>query len=512
MLIPSTTPRLFPLRRALCCALCLALAALLAARPARAIDLTAGTEVELNAAIAAANAAGVGTHTITLTADITLTAATTPFDNPAAAALILDGDGHTIDGDAHGPIVTIDAGTTARVRDVALTEGWAEFGGAIYNGGVLTVENSDLSGNVAELSGGGIKSDGDVTILDSTVNGNTADSGGAVALTTEAITATLIIRHSTLFNNTATANGGGLYVHSSQGGTAEVTINGLVVQGNSSVNGTGGIDLIAAPGSGLEADLRALQLIGNVGYHGGLALIAEGTAEANVIASGVVDNFSSAPGGNSQPAGGGIYVRANTDGTATLTIFNSTLSGNSTERAGGGLLVAANGGAAGTNVVYSTLAENTAAAGGGGIHTTTANGGVASVRLAATIISNGPGAGPDCARPSGAIISTGFNLDSDNSCFLNQASDLPATPAGLRSLEHTSTGNTLVHALNFSSPARDRLPHGALGCGTAITTDQRGVARPQPAGGRCDIGAYERQPGETPEFGSFLPLAVVTSD
>jgi predicted outer membrane repeat protein len=493
-----------------CLLLALLAATLAAARPARAIDLTAGTEAELNAAIAAANAAGAGTHTISLTADITLTAATTPFDNPAATAIILDGHGHTINGNSHGPLLSISPGTTARVSDVALTEGWAESGGAIYNGGALTVEDSDLSGNVAESSGGGIQSDGDLTLVDSTVNGNTADSGGAVALTAEAITATLIIRNSTFFNNTATANGGGLYVHSTQGGAAEVTINGLVVQANKSTNGTAGADLVAATGSFLEADFRASNLIGNVGYHGGLALIADGTAEVNVIASAVVDNFSSAQGGNSQPAGGGIYARSNTGGTATLTVFNSTLSGNSTGRAGGGLLVAANGGAAGVNVVYSTLAENTAAAGGGSLHTTTANGGVASVRLAATLISNGPGAGPNCARLSGAIISTGFNLGSDGTCFLNQDSDLPATPAGLRPLEPTATGNTLVHPLNFSSPARDRLPHGALGCGMAITTDQRGVARPQPAGGRCDIGAYERQPGESPEFGLYL--AVVTGE
>ena len=39
------------------------------------------------------------------------------------------------------------------------------------------------------------------------------------------------------------------------------------------------------------------------------------------------------------------------------------------------------------------------------------------------------------------------------------------------------------------SPAIDRILGGANGCGTDITTDQRGVTRPQ--GDYCDIGAYE---------------------
>ena len=35
------------------------------------------------------------------------------------------------------------------------------------------------------------------------------------------------------------------------------------------------------------------------------------------------------------------------------------------------------------------------------------------------------------------------------------------------------------------------IPEGTNGCGTDITTDQRGVERPQ--GSECDIGAFEKQ-------------------
>jgi hypothetical protein len=38
--------------------------------------------------------------------------------------------------------------------------------------------------------------------------------------------------------------------------------------------------------------------------------------------------------------------------------------------------------------------------------------------------------------------------------------------------------------------ALDQIPN-AGGCGFGVTTDQRGIARPQPPSGLCDIGAYE---------------------
>ena len=41
------------------------------------------------------------------------------------------------------------------------------------------------------------------------------------------------------------------------------------------------------------------------------------------------------------------------------------------------------------------------------------------------------------------------------------------------------------------SPTLDWIPYGENGCGSELTVDQRGVPRPMPAGGACDIGAYE---------------------
>lgn len=485
--------------------LSLCLLALLQAGLARAADLTAGTEAELNAAIAAVNAAGAGTHTITLTADISLTGWSTPFDNPAATVITLDGDGHTIDGGGNDneSILSVAAGTTARVRDVTLTNGRASVGGGILNQGTLTVEGSHITANEATIAGGGIFSTGQLTIIDTTISDNLAvDYGGGIALEGEATALTM--RNSTLAGNEARGEGGGLMAVNNQPQT--IVLTNVTLDGNLSAHGAGGAQFFAGDVGELTVTISSSRLVNNAGYHGALGIDSSGVAEMTVSGSTVAGNRSTAADGLTLAASGGIYATAQPGGTTLLTLFNSTVSGNRTGRAGGGLLVTADGGAARANVVYSTLANNTAATGGGGIHTAASNNGIASVLLSASIITNGPGPGPDCARPSGAIISNGFNVVSDGTCLLRpQESDQPAANAWLLPLDVYAPGTMPTHALSIVSPALDRIPHGGLGCGMAISADQRGVARPQPAGGRCDSGAFERRPGETPEFRMYLP-------
>ena len=58
----------------------------------------------------------------------------------------------------------------------------------------------------------------------------------------------------------------------------------------------------------------------------------------------------------------------------------------------------------------------------------------------------------------------------------------------------------MTHALQYGSPAINHIPNGTNGCGTTITTDQRGVVRPKGSG--CDIGAYE----VIEHFNYYLPL------
>ncbi len=468
-----------------------------------ASPLTAADEAGLNFAIACANIARAGTHTITLTADFTLSTDTRRFSNAAVTEIILDGNGHTIDAGGIGPIVMIESDTTVRVRDITLTN--AQYS-AVTNLGTLTIENSQLINNAGN-SGAGVESETDATIIDCTFTGNSASYGGAVALRTQNSPATLIIRNSTITNNEAQFSGGGVYVISHDLSAANITLDNVTIDGNRSTNGTGGLDLGASEGGELTANIVASRIVNNTGKRGGLGIIALGSAEVTLAGSTVAGNKSNAHSGiGVESSAGGVYVRANDSGTTALTIVNSTLSGNTTPRAGGGLLVTANGGTARTTVSYSTLADNTSATGGGGIHTATDGSGTATVTLSATIVTNGAGAGPDCARPSGSILSNGYNLAGDGTCFLTQTGDLPASAAGLLPLALNAPGTTPTHALSDSSPALDRIPTGALGCGAAVAADQRGAARPQPAGGACDIGAYEQQGAGEIQYRLLLPM------
>jgi hypothetical protein len=52
-------------------------------------------------------------------------------------------------------------------------------------------------------------------------------------------------------------------------------------------------------------------------------------------------------------------------------------------------------------------------------------------------------------------------------------------------------GKTRTLALLPGSPAIDKIPRGANGCGEEIAIDQRGIKRPQGKAHACDMGAFE---------------------
>lgn len=84
----------------------------------------------------------------------------------------------------------------------------------------------------------------------------------------------------------------------------------------------------------------------------------------------------------------------------------------------------------------------------------------------------------------------GYNIDDGTTCgFTAGNNSLPSTnpklePGGPRD----NGGPTKTIALRSDSPAIDAISNGTNGCGT-VTTDQRGVSRPQNSS--CDIGAFE---------------------
>lgn len=170
--------------------------------------------------------------------------------------------------------------------------------------------------------------------------------------------------------------------------------------------------------------------------------------------------------------GGGIFNSSD----STLTLNNCTVSENTGFEAGG----IQNYGTATLN--NCTVSENTSIGGfsPGGIY----NWGT--VELKNTIVANNPG-GPEC---SGTITSLGHNMASDGSCNLIQTTDVPDTDPLLGPLKDNG-GPTETHALQPGSLAIDAIPVEVCvdAYGDPITTDQRGLSRPQ--GPACDIGSYE---------------------
>jgi len=335
-----------------------------------------------------------------------------------------------------GSVVAVTA--TVTIAGVTIQGGHATtYGGGIDNAGALTLLDSMVVNNTTAFIGGGIFNDSNamLTIENSTIGGNSAATGAA-------------------------PYGGGIY------NTGAMTLTASAASGNNAGGNGGGI------------------------YNDG--------SSATLIASTVSDNTAGAGSANGQAGnGGGIET-----GASTLTLVNSTVSGNSATRSGGGI---GEGGDFGTVALYNSTISVNSAVNGGGISV----GGSVTASLANTIIAGNtnpaaPNAGgPDC---QGTLTSQGYNLLGNNSgCSLMSATgDQIGTPAQpinplLGPLQNNG-GPTLTQALLPGSPAINAgNPQGCLdGQGNPLTTDQRGQPRPDPNSGRCDIGAFERQPGDGP--------------
>jgi hypothetical protein len=258
--------------------------------------------------------------------------------------------------------------------------------------------------------------------------------------------------------------GGGVYVYNT---TAAFTQTGVTTITHNTANTNGGglyiIDGSATLSSGAICDNKA-----NTG--GGLYVA--GNAQVNVSRGQIVGNTA-------QFGGGGIYQNS-----GMLTLVNATLSGNTSNINQGSGLYVGNGTAA---LTYTTVASNTTT----GIHRA---GG--SIFLQNTIVVYNGAA--NC-NPSPGLTSNGYNLDSGATCGFGATGDQQNTDPLLGPLADNG-GDTQTHALLDGSPAIDQ---GT--CVTGITTDQRGVSRPQ--GTTCDIGAFEFESGTAPGAGVvYLPI------
>jgi beta-glucanase (GH16 family) len=174
-------------------------------------------------------------QTISLTSGpITLSKAVT-IDGSAASGL-------SINGNATYRLIEVNAGTTATVRGLTLTNGYGfQLAGGVLNNGNLTLDRVNLSNNTMATNagdfwqgGGGVYSgDGaSLMVIDSTIaNNNARWSGGGIYAFFN--TTTTIIR-STISGNTSGDVGGGIR------SLGNVTITNSTISGNTSTGWHGG--------------------------------------------------------------------------------------------------------------------------------------------------------------------------------------------------------------------------------------------------------------------------------
>lgn len=208
---------------------------------------------------------------------------------------------------------------------------------------------------------------------------------------------------------------------------------------------------------------------------GGGAIAANGGCTAEIIGSTFTRNTGSGVAGAVSSYSGKFYF-------TNCTFFaNSAPTGGSFDNTGPD---------AEMTITHSTIVGNQSPSAGSAIHN------AATVILRNTIIANNTG-GAQCA---GTITNGGNNLRYP----ANDASCPGAVGDPKLSTLANNGGTTQTMALQPGSAALDKIP-AANGCGVGVTTDQRGVARPQ--GTACDIGAFELQaPAEVPEADTLLLL------
>jgi len=432
---------------------------------------------------------------------------------------VIDGDPKSGDASIFVNGLDVDATVEVTVKDVAVD-------GNSDNVGVLVMGDAALH------------------LIDSTASNN--DSTG-VALDPPA---TATIDNSTVSNNgeygVGTFNQRGLAAAKQRtlAAGAGLTISNSVISNNDR-------DGVAVANLTADIDHSTINANGDGGvvvYTEGIANVSTSTLDANVGGGFVLANFSANSGhldsstvsntvpfstvgqdGPSVAFGGGVLnlggtmdvsnstIVGNTgqgvlsstgfgegSGVAVTTIENSTINGTKAsvdELPSGGVAFA-------VQVAPQVRAARTAGAprvrfGAGRLAARAKAPAQSSVTVLGSIVAEQAAKVPDC---SGDVTDAGYNLSSDavNSCKFTAAKhDQVMTDPLLGSLADNG-GPTQTEILKKLSPAIDAIPAGQANCSTTAT-DQRGVARPQPTGGKCDVGAVEVKANQLAIHPNSLP-------
>lgn len=292
-------------------------------------DGACDADCSLREAIAAANANGGGSDTITVPAGTyTLSAGQLPR---VTTRIIINGAGRgtgagstiiqagTTPGTAAHRIFEISNGGELDLNLLTVRHGNCQgtcfygnnnsdlgLGGAIYNAGNLNITETDIIDNTAQQRGGGLYSErGTVKILRSRVDANTAtNDGGGIYNNGSGV---LEVTDATISGNRGRA-GGGIAT------SGRLTLESSTVANNTGTGDGGGIS------NGNNLTVNKSSFHGNTGVRGGG--IAHGNGTATITNSTIFNNTASSKGG-------GIW---NFD---DLSLKNVTVSGNGAPEGGG---------------------------------------------------------------------------------------------------------------------------------------------------------------------------------
>jgi hypothetical protein len=207
-----------------------------------------------------------------------------------ASTTIIDGGGvHTV--------ATISSGTAhVTLSKFTIRHGLAANGAGVDNAGTLIINNSVISGNVAQSSttfsrGGGVYNHGTLTVNNSTVRGNSASTDGGGIFNTGGMS----INRSTITKNSTMGDGGAIW------NLGMVKINASTISGN-----TGGAILFSTGGGIANSSTMTIvnsTISGNSVVRHGIGGIVNLQGTLTISNSTISENA------------GGIYVNL---GTATL--------------------------------------------------------------------------------------------------------------------------------------------------------------------------------------------------
>lgn len=299
----------------------------------------------------------------------------------------------------------------------------------------------------------------------------TAD-GGTICVDATAVTTPISVTSGVLTysgSGALTIDGNGATLQGDQSsGIISDTVSGQLLTIDSVTITGGHADSGGAirTGGGGPTTISNSNITGNVADTDGGGVAA---GDVTIINTTISNNT----GGNG--GGGGFSV-------GSLTAVNSTITGNSdTVDVGGGASVFNS-----ITLVYSTVTDNTGTQ-GANLQLNSESGVLNSF---ASIVAS-PHGSTNCHQAS--TVSHGYNFSDDATCGFTNTAQGDRQTAGdpLIGALANNGGPTPTRAPNTGSPLIDAIPTAACQAdgATGITTDQRGVTRPQQGG--CDIGSVE---------------------